>query len=80
MRGRLWLGWVSLMLLTAAGLYSAYWPAFALWMMAYPFADPRYWRPRLYLLLVQTGFVLVCWVGNVVWLRRQRRDSHSLRG
>lgn len=60
--------WICLALLTLVVLDSAYWTAFAVWMLAYPFADPRYWKPHFFLYLALTAISAALWLAVATYL------------
>lgn len=64
---------VGLVILTLSGLFTLYQVLFDLWMLSYPFADPRVWRNRLYVRLATLIFIGVSWSALAVWLIRRKR-------
>ena len=79
MRSKIVWGGVGLALLTLGELVSLYQLSFAIWMTAYPFADAREWRARLYTRLATAIVIGLSWSLLAVWLYRQRRQARSAR-
>jgi len=68
----------GLALLTLAGIVSAYQVLLSLWMTAYPLAEINFWRPHLYLRLVQTVVIAFVWIVLVVRSLRSRRKDRPV--
>lgn len=75
---RVFCGASGLLLLTLAGIVSAYQVLFSLWMTAYPLANIHSWRAHFYFRLVQTLLIAFAWIVLAVWLiRSQHKDQPS---
>jgi hypothetical protein len=72
-RKRVATAWASLVVLTLAGLLDFYYLAFSVWMMAYPKADPEFWRPRYYQRLGIMVLIGSLWIAVCIWISRQMR-------
>jgi predicted Abi (CAAX) family protease len=70
-RKRVAAAWAGLVVLMLGGLFSIYFLFFSLWMLAYPKADPVFWRPIFYQRLTITGLIGVLWIVLCLWLFRQ---------
>jgi hypothetical protein len=73
LRKRVAAAWVGLVMLTLGGLLSCYYLAFSVWMMAYPMADPEFWRPRFYERLGITFLIGFLWTVVSIWLFKHRK-------
>lgn len=73
LRKRVAAAWVGLVALTLGGLLSFYYLAFSVWMMAYPKADPEFWRPRFYERLGLTVLIGFLWIVLCIWLFKHRK-------
>jgi hypothetical protein len=72
MKGLIW-GRIAQIILAFVGVFNLYQALFALWMTAYPFADPNVWRTRLYIRAAATILVALVLIPLTIWLRRQSR-------
>ncbi len=72
MKQLIW-GRVAQIVLAFFCAYHLYQALFALWMTAYPFADPNLWRPRFYTHSGVTLAIAAVVIPLTIWLRRQGR-------
>jgi hypothetical protein len=62
--------WCLLAASTLAGILSAYYLLFSIWMTAHPLYDSAAWRLRVYERFGITTLDALLWIGSLVWLRK----------
>lgn len=68
---------VMLVVLSLAGLITAYQVAFCVWMTAYPFAPITEWRARLYWRVATLLLIIFAWGYLALRIIRRRRSQES---